>query len=108
MYKPKALLLMATMATAVLLGACGRPPEPAAAHAATAGKVPDLAVSEQVQSALRQSESLKNFDIAVLTSKGDVLLRGTLDSQPQIDEAISIARAATGAHTVHNHLAIKP
>lgn len=108
MYKSNALILMTTMATALLLGACGRPPEPAAAHAATAGRVPDLAVSEQLQSALRQSESLKDFDIAVLTSKGDVLLRGTLDSQPQIDEAIAIARAAAGAHTVHDHLSIKP
>lgn len=108
MYKPKASLLMATLATALLLGACGKLPEPAAANPATAGNVPDVAVSEQVKAALRQSDSLKGFDIAVLTQKGDVLLRGTLDSQRQIDDAIGFARAAAGAHTVHNHLAIKP
>jgi osmotically-inducible protein OsmY len=50
---------------------------------------------------------LKGFDISVTTLKGDVRLNGQLDSQAQIDEAIKIARAADGAHTIHDELTIK-
>ncbi len=56
---------------------------------------------------LLQNESLKGFNISVVTLKGDVRLIGILDSQSQIDEAIKIARAADGAHSIHNELAIK-
>jgi len=57
--------------------------------------------------ALQQNDSLKAFDIGVVTLKGDVRLSGMLDSQAQIDEALRIARAADGAHAVHDELTIK-
>lgn len=54
-----------------------------------------------------QTESLKGTDITVVTLKGDVRLTGVLDSQAQIDEALRIARAAEGAHTIHDELTVK-
>ena len=64
-------------------------------------------MTEHVKTALLQNESLKGFDISVVTLKGDVRLIGVLDSQAQIDEAIKIARASDGAHTIHDELTIR-
>jgi osmotically-inducible protein OsmY len=91
-------------------GGCGKPPETAAATPATTasvGNVSDIDVTEHVKTALGQSESLKGLDINVVTLKGDVRLKGVLNSQAQVDEAIKIARASDGAHAVHDELTIK-
>jgi osmotically-inducible protein OsmY len=69
--------------------------------------VSDVDVTEHVKTALLQSESLKGFDIKVVTLKGDVRLMGMLDNQAQIDEALRIARASDGSHTIHDELTIK-
>jgi hyperosmotically inducible periplasmic protein len=94
----------------VALAGCSKPAEvastaPAASMAGT--NIADVDVTEHVTTALRQSETLKAFDIQVVTLKGDVRLNGMLDSQAQIDEALRIARAAEGAHAVHNELTLK-
>lgn len=118
MNKRAAILLGAIVATLATLGlgGCSKPPEPtvagSAAPAAPAassatGNVADIDVKEHVTTALQQSEALKGFDITVVTLKGDVRLIGVLDTQTQIDEAIRIARAADGAHTIHDELTIK-
>jgi osmotically-inducible protein OsmY len=69
--------------------------------------ISDVDVTEHVKMALQQSESLKSFNIRVVTLKGDVRLIGELDSQVHIDEAIKIARDAAGAHTIHDEFTIK-
>ena len=100
---------MAALAIAVAAG-CGKAPQDAAAPTAAASattQVSDTDVTEHVKTALRQSESLKTHDIAVVTLKGDIRLNGVLDSQAQIDEALRIARAAEGAHTIHDELTIR-
>ena len=74
---------------------------------AVAGNVSDIDVTQHVYIALQQSESLKGFEISVVTVKGDVRLNGVVDTQAQIDEAVSLARAADGAHTIHDELTIK-
>ena len=71
------------------------------------GNVSDMDVSENVKTALQQNDSLRAFDIQVVTSKGDVRLIGVLDAQTQIDTAIAIARGASGAHSIHDELTIK-
>ena len=105
------LLFTATSVfAAVGLGACSKPPDATAsipAVSTAAVNVADVDVSEHVKTALHQSDSLKGFDITVVTLKGDVRLNGILDSQAQIDEAIRIARAADGAHSIHDELTIK-
>jgi osmotically-inducible protein OsmY len=92
------------------LVACGKTPEPTAAKppaSAATANVSDIDVTEHVKTALLQTESLKGLDITVVTLKGDVRLSGMLDSQSQIDEALRVARAAEGAHTIHDELTIK-
>jgi hyperosmotically inducible periplasmic protein len=107
----------AMAATGLLLGACSKPPEAtapapatsvrAASAAAAAANVSDIDVSEHVKTALQQNDSLKGFDITVVTLKGDVRLIGVLNTQAQIDEAIKIARASDGAHSIHDELTLK-
>jgi hyperosmotically inducible periplasmic protein len=78
-----------------------------ATHSATAN-VSDVDVTEHVMTALNQAALLQGIDITVVVSKGDVRLTGQVDNQAQIDEALKIARAADGAHTIHDELTIKP
>lgn len=104
-------LLSAAVALALFgLAACGKAPEPTAANppaSSATANVSDADVTEHVTTALRQTESLKGFDIAVVTLKGDVRLTGVLDNQSQIDDALRIARAAEGSHTIHHELTIR-
>ena len=106
------LAIAGAAATAVLLGACGEPPPPMPPMITSAASAPernvgDQEVTEHVRTAIQQRDALKALDIQVLTLKGDVRLMGTVDSQAQIDEAVAIARASDGAHSVHDELTIK-
>lgn len=104
------LLFAAAMAATMVVGGCRKSPEATATKPAASGvvgNVSDTDVTRYVKAALRQNESLKGFDITVVTLKGDVRLIGVLDSQGQIDEAIRIARASDGVHTIHDELTIK-
>ena len=99
-----AAILIAAMA------ACTRPTGPPATSptpASPVAEVSDFDVTEHVRTALNQADSLKGFDIAVETLKGDVRLTGMLDTQAQIDEAMRIARAAEGIHAIHDELTIR-
>ena len=105
-----ALTCAALLAATMLASGCSKQPEPPAptsAATASAANVSDIDVTEHVKTALHQNESLKGFDINVVTLKGDVRLIGMVDSQAQIDEAIKIARASDGAHAIHDELTIK-
>ena len=104
------LLFAAAMASTMVVGGCSKSPEETAtmpSSSAVVGNVSDIDVTQHVKTALHQNESLKGFDITVVTLKGDVRLIGVLDSQAQIDEAIRIARASDGVHTIHDELTIK-
>ncbi len=104
------LLTTAAALAAIGLGGCSKAPEIAATNPAASSataNVSDIDVTEHVQTALRQTESLKGVDITVVTLKGDVRLTGMLDSQAQIDEALRIAKAANGAHAIHDELTLK-
>jgi osmotically-inducible protein OsmY len=101
------------LAIPLLAIGCSKLPEPATSTAPIkespmpVGNLSDVDVTEHVKMALQQNESLKPFNIGVITLKGDVRLIGVLDSQVQIDEAIKIARNSAGAHTVHDELTLK-
>lgn len=105
-------LLLAATAALIVIGAsaCSKPAEVSAGGStpsSPAANVSDIDITQHVKTALLQTESLKGKDIAVVTLNGDVRLTGLVDSQAQIDEAIRIARAAEGAHTIHDELTIK-
>ena len=101
-----AITLATTIVAALALGGCNKPMQPIA-NLANLANVSDIDVTQNVKTALHQSDTLKSFNITVITQKGDVRLIGILDNQVQIDEAIKIARAAEGVHTIHDELMIK-
>jgi hyperosmotically inducible periplasmic protein len=92
------------------LGACGKTVDGAATNppvSAAPANVSDGDITEHVTKALSQAESLKGLDIKVATTQGDVRLTGMVDNQMQIDDAMRIARAAEGSHTIHDELTIR-
>lgn len=68
----------------------------------------DTAVTSRVKTALLADPDVRSLDISVLTRQGAVQLTGFVNSQAQIDQAATIARAAEGASSVKNELLIKP
>jgi len=104
------ILAAAALAVAAAAGGCSKPAEVAAVSPAASApetNVSDVDVTANVKTALLRTDSLKGADITVVTLKGDVRLTGILDSQAQIDEALRIARAAEGAHAIHDELTIR-
>jgi hyperosmotically inducible protein len=78
------------------------------AGTATVGNtVDDGIVTAKVKSALLADPSMKSFDVAVVTRKGEVQLSGYVDNQAQIDRAVDIARRVEGAQHVSNELIVK-
>jgi hyperosmotically inducible periplasmic protein len=102
----------AAVACLALLG-CGKADTPATAQSTLpdtptiVGNVVDVDVTEHVKTALQSNDALKGFDIRVVTLKGDVRMTGTLDTQAQKDEAIGIAKAAEGVHSIHDEIVVK-
>ena len=111
MSKPTGFFHMAVVMAATMgLGGCNEAPEvsvPVPVVVTADANVSDIDVTQHVNMALQQSESLRGFAIGVVTVKGDVRLIGAVDTQAQIDEAISIARNSDGAHTIHDALSIR-
>jgi hyperosmotically inducible periplasmic protein len=68
----------------------------------------DVDITQQVKMALEGSSMLQGMVITVQTTKGDVSLTGTVNSQAQVDEANRIARATAGVSMVRDQLSIKP
>ena len=105
-----ALLFQAGMAVLMTTGGCSKTPETTAmtpADATAVANVSDTDVTEHVKTALRLNDSLKGFEIGVVTLKGDVRMTGTVDTQVQRADAIGIARASEGVHSIHDEITIK-
>jgi hyperosmotically inducible protein len=69
--------------------------------------VDDATITAKVKAALLQADDVKGLDVNVDTVKGTVTLKGTVDTQSQIDRAISIAKVAEGVKDVRNELIVK-
>lgn len=96
--------LILAIATVLSISACsftGKQPNNVSAH------ISDMEVTTKVKTTLQSDNELKPFNIAVVTTKGDVRLTGTVESQAQKDRATQIARSMDGAHTLHDELMIK-
>jgi hyperosmotically inducible protein len=76
-------------------------------HATIGNTVDDDVITTKVKSALLADPSVKSFDIAVVTRKGEIQLSGFVDSQAQIDQAIAIAQKVSGMTNVRNEMNIK-
>jgi osmotically-inducible protein OsmY len=98
------------IALGALTASCS-PSEPKSPSATSSSSpisnVSDRDVNEHVKTSLDQNDSLKRFDIQVITLKGDVRLVGMVETQENIDEAVRIARAAEGTHSIHNELTLQ-
>jgi|GEM_PF-1057977 len=104
------ILLWSTCCAAALT-ACS-PPEPSATALAqasdTTAHVSDADATTHVKTALGKVPDLGDGDITVVTTKGDVRLAGTVASRAQMEAVITAARAAQGAHSIHNELTVRP
>jgi hyperosmotically inducible protein len=70
-------------------------------------KVDDTTITTRVKTALLADESVKSFDIAVVTRKSEVQLSGFVDNQLQMDRAVEITRSVEGVRSINNQLSIK-
>ncbi|WP_396267749.1 BON domain-containing protein [Ideonella sp.] len=94
-------------ATALLLTVgCNKAPD-ASTVLQSAPERSDDEVTTSVKTALVTDPVLKAYDIAVVTSKGDVRLTGQVDAQSQIDAAMAMVRAVPGVHSIHDELTLK-
>lgn len=70
-------------------------------------EIDDSVVTTRVKTALLDSTEIKGFDIQVETRKGEVMLSGFVDSQPQIDQAVMVTQGIEGVKSVDNKLTLK-
>ena len=70
-------------------------------------KVDDSIVTTRVKTVLLADPDVKSFDVAVVTSKGEVLLSGFINNRAQMDRAVEIASAVEGVQRVTNEMSIK-
>jgi hypothetical protein len=107
----------------LLLTACSKPvppPRPAAEPASVAlqpsspvqpadpPSADDLAVAARVKAAFQGEANLKELDIQVVSTKGDVRLSGQVDKADQKSRAIALARTLQGVHSIYDQIALKP
>jgi len=69
--------------------------------------IDDGLVTARVKTALLADPRVKSIDIGVVTRKGEVQLSGFVDTQAQIEQAVSIARGVNGAQAIDNKMSVK-
>ena len=89
--------------SSIIISGCDNSPEPSGTSSNHV-EVSESNITINVQQALEMNEQLKVLDITVTTTKGDVLLTGTVESQDQINQIGSLIQRVDGVHTLHNHL----
>lgn len=93
------------------LSACGQPKEMISSNSPATvipAEVADLDITAKVINALSRDDMLMLFDIQVVTTKGDVMLTGAVDTQAQVDHALMLTRNVVGVTSVHDKLTLKP
>lgn len=70
--------------------------------------VVDTDVTKRVKSAIAMDNALSGFDIGVVTTKGDVHLTGSVETQLQINQLVAITRDVEGVKSVKDELKLKP
>lgn len=80
---------------------------PVAPSTTVGDQIDDSVVTTRVKTALLDSTEVSGFDIQVETRKGEVMLSGFVDNQPQIDLAVMVAQGIEGVQSVDNKLSLK-
>jgi len=70
-------------------------------------KLDDSIITGKVKTALMNDSSIKSSDIAVVTRNEEVQLSGFVNSQEQMDKAVSVAKTVQGVRSVSNEMKIK-
>ena len=84
----------------------GEPPPGAAAQPQKLS-MDDGAITARVKTALLADEVVKAFAIDVDTREGKVTLKGVLQSDEQVRQAVEVARDVDGVREVVNRLSVK-
>ena len=113
MNNPLGLRILTTTIAGVMtisMVACNKPADSTGAPAPsiTVGtEIDDGVVTTRVKSALLADADIKGLDIKVETRKGEVMLSGFVDSQTQIDRAVTLTRTLEGVKSIDNKLSQK-
>ena len=103
-------MTLTVLATAMLVGCNKTPestPEVQVAPVSSGTQTDDATVTSNVRTALLADSEVKAFDVKVETRQGTVQLNGTMDTQAQIDQALTVTRGVTGVSAVENGLMLK-
>lgn len=95
------LLLAAAALTSVV--ACAS----TATQESTGQYMDDTAITAKVKTAIFNDASLKSAEINVETFKGVVQLSGFVNSEADINRAVSVARGVAGVKSVKNDMRLK-
>jgi osmotically-inducible protein OsmY len=75
--------------------------------ACTSKTTDDSVITTKVQSLLAADDSLKSFEISVVTNQGIVQLSGSVNTQQAVDKAGEIVKKVQGVKSVKNNLTVK-
>jgi hyperosmotically inducible protein len=106
----KLLILSTTLVSITMMIGCNKPQEVTDTKnpsTAVNTAISDADVTTKVKTALHSDEMVKGFDIAVVTTKGDVRLTGIVDNQDQLEHIDKLVIGIEGVHSMHDELTIK-
>ena len=109
-FRPDGASVALACITAMLFAGCDKPREVAGASppATSVGmELDDTVITTRVKSALLADAEVKSFDFKVETRKGEVQLSGFVDSQIQLDRALTLARAVEGVKSIDSKVTMK-
>lgn len=75
--------------------------------AALGASVDDSVITAKIKSALVADRDVKAFDIHVQTRHGEVLLSGSVESQAQVERAVTIAKKIDGVRRIENRMRVE-
>ena len=103
-----AMVLSLSMGLGVIVTGCDRNTPVTAVPPVSVGvALDDTVMTTKVKTALLGDESIKGFDIKVVTRKGTVQLSGFVDNQTQLDRAVYVAHNVEGVTAVENNMTLK-
>lgn len=103
-----AMVLSLSTGLGVIVTGCDRTTPVTAVPPVSVGvALDDTVMTTKVKTALLGDESIKGFDIKVVTRKGTVQLSGFVDNQTQLDRAVYVAHGVEGVTAVENNMTLK-
>jgi hyperosmotically inducible protein len=98
---------VATALAGLALAGCNKPDAPADRQVSAGRQLDDAVITTKVKTALLTQSEGKAVNTSVETHKGEVLLSGFVDDQPQAEKAVALAKGVEGVTAVQNKLMIK-